>query len=93
MRRGRKEMGVEVKEWSEEQGLDAVVIMELSDNISGDRVRNWVEDLMRRERSGRRFYGKCTSIEVEEIKRLGITKPIEVVRGIEKKTVRMVEVL
>ena len=57
---------------------------------TGDRVRNWVEKLMRREREGRRFFGKSTATEVEEIRRLGITRPMEVMREIEKITVKMV---
>ena len=56
----------------------------------GDRVKNWVEDLMRRERGGRRFFGKSTSTEVEEIRSLGVTRPMGVVREIEKMTVKMV---
>ena len=56
----------------------------------GDRVRGWVEGLMNRERQGRRFYGKCTNVEVMELKRLGVARPTEVMREIERRTVKMV---
>ena len=46
----------------------------------GDKVRRWVEGLMNRERQGRRFYGKCTNVEVMELKRLGVAHPMEVMR-------------
>ena len=42
MRRGGMEMSTEVKEWGEEQGLDAEVIMELSENIKMRYPSNWM---------------------------------------------------
>jgi len=42
MRKGRKEMDAEVKEWGEAQGVDAEVVMELSENIKMRYPSNWM---------------------------------------------------